>query len=126
MKCPHQDLDAVEDLTARIVAAPPWSPPVPDWRAKIVMASDLQAMTFTPVRHIVPGYISEGATIIAGKPKVGKSWMTLDLGLAATADRFTGALRRRHFRHGISSTPCAGFSVGRMTPRWSRPIQRWA
>ena len=89
MKCPHQDLDAVEDLTARIVAAPPWSPPVPDWRAKIVMASDLQAMTFTPVRHIVPGYISEGATIIAGKPKVGKSWMTLDLGLAATADRFT-------------------------------------
>ena len=38
----------------------------------------------------------------------------------------TGGARRRHFRHGISSTPCAGFSVRRMTPRWSRPIQRWA
>jgi hypothetical protein len=53
------------------------------------MASDLQAMTFPPVRHVLPGYISEGATIIAGKPKIGKSWLTLDLCLAATADRFT-------------------------------------
>ncbi len=56
---------------------------------KIVAASDLQNMTFPPVRHILPGYISEGATIIAGKPKVGKSWLTLDLCLAATANRFT-------------------------------------
>jgi hypothetical protein len=94
----------VEQLTARIDAAPMWSPPTgtlqdqtasptltsrQDWRARAVMASDLQVMTFPPVRHILPGYIPEGATIIAGKPKAGKSWLTLDLGLAATADRFT-------------------------------------
>jgi hypothetical protein len=91
----------IEHLTGRIDAAPQWSPPrVPkeafasptgrhDWRSKIVMASDLQTMRFPPVRHILPGYISEGATIIAGKPKIGKSWLTLDLCLAATADRFT-------------------------------------
>ncbi len=60
-----------------------------DWRARVVMANDLQAMTFPPVRHILPGYISEGATLIAGKPKIGKSWLTLDLCLAATANRFT-------------------------------------
>ena len=60
-----------------------------EWRARIVTANDLQAMTFPPVRHIVPGYISEGATIIAGKPKIGKSWLTLDLCFAATSDRFT-------------------------------------
>lgn len=88
-----------EQLLARIDASPLWeplqkeSPSIPvvprDWRAKIVMASDLQAMTFPPVRHILPGYISEGATIIAGKPKIGKSWLTLDLCLAATANRFT-------------------------------------
>jgi len=88
----------VEQLTARIDAAPIWSPaqdkiapkvPSQDWRARIVMANDLQAMTFSPVRFIVPGYIPEGVTIIAGKPKVGKSWLTLDLALGATADRFT-------------------------------------
>ena len=59
------------------------------WCAKIVKASDLQTMTFPPVRHILPGYISEGATILAGKPKVGKSWLTLDLCLAVAANRFT-------------------------------------
>ena len=94
----------LEQLIARIDAAAEWSPlaetsqdqPPPsdqpsrkDWRAKVVMANDLQTMSFPPVRHILPGYISEGATIIAGKPKVGKSWLTLDLCLAATADRFT-------------------------------------
>jgi hypothetical protein len=98
-----------EQLIERIDAATAWSPPAETsqdqlasserlsrqgWRAKVVMANDLQAMTFPPVRHILPGYISEGATIIAGKPKIGKSWLTLDLCLAATANRFTlGTLR---------------------------------
>ena len=93
-----------EQLLTRIDATAIWSPPAESsqdqvaapvtspgqgWRAKIVMANDLQGMTFPPVRHILPGYISEGATIIAGKPKIGKSWLTLDLCLAATANRFT-------------------------------------
>jgi len=46
-------------------------------------------MKFEPVRYILPGYIPEGATILAGKPKVGKSWLLLDLALGAAADRFT-------------------------------------
>ncbi len=88
-----------EQLLARIDAAPLWEPQdnreveteetQRGWRRKIVKASDLQGMTFPPVRHILTGYISEGATILAGKPKVGKSWLTLDLCLAAAADRFT-------------------------------------
>ena len=60
-----------------------------DWRKRVVAASDLQAMNFPPVRHILPGYIPEGATILAGKPKFGKSWLMLDVSLAATTDRFT-------------------------------------
>jgi len=43
-----------------------------DWRTRVVTANDLQAMTFPPVRHILPGYIPEGATILASKPKFGK------------------------------------------------------
>ena len=92
-----------EQLQARLDAAPLWSPATVtkeiqigepcsvrrDWRTRVVAASDLQAMTFPPVRHILPGYIPEGATILASKPKFGKSWLMLDVSLAATADRFT-------------------------------------
>jgi hypothetical protein len=59
------------------------------WEDKIVTARTLETMAFKPVRYILPGYICEGATIIAGKPKVGKSWLTLDVAIAATADRYT-------------------------------------
>jgi len=90
----------IEQLNERIDASPIWSSLKDEgepsaqvsnhvWRARIVTAKDLQVMTFPPARHILPGYISEGATIVAGKPKIGKSWLTLDLCLAATADRFT-------------------------------------
>jgi hypothetical protein len=37
---------------------------------------------------VVPGYIPEGVTIFAGKPKIGKSWLLYDVCLACTADRF--------------------------------------
>ena len=69
--------------------APSKSPTSKGWQDKIVTARALQTMTFKPVRYILPGYITEGATIIAGKPKVGKSWLTLDLAIAATSERFT-------------------------------------
>jgi RecA-family ATPase len=45
-------------------------------------ARDLQAMAFPPLQFVVPGFVVEGLTIIAGKPKIGKSWMVLDWGLA--------------------------------------------
>jgi hypothetical protein len=60
-----------------------------NWRSNITPASDLQSMKFEPVNYVLPGYIPEGATILAGKPKVGKSWLLLDLALGVTADRFT-------------------------------------
>jgi hypothetical protein len=37
----------------------------------------LQAMTFAPIKYVVPGIIVEGLTLLAGKPKVGKSWLLL-------------------------------------------------
>jgi hypothetical protein len=48
-------------------------------------AADLQRMTFAPVRYVVLHYVAEGCTIIGGKPKVGKSWFTLDAGLAVAS-----------------------------------------
>ncbi len=39
-------------------------------------------MEFPPIKFIIEGYVVEGLTILAGKPKVGKSWMVLDWALA--------------------------------------------
>ncbi|MGH7746726.1 MAG: AAA family ATPase, partial [Candidatus Dormibacteria bacterium] len=47
-----------------------------------ISAADLATMTFAPIRWIVPDYIPDGLTILAGKPKSGKSWMVLDIAAA--------------------------------------------
>jgi hypothetical protein len=80
------------DLETRISQAPFWAPavakPEVGWRASVITASALKTKTFNPVQVVVPGYISEGVTIFAGKPKIGKSWLLYDVCLACTADRF--------------------------------------
>jgi hypothetical protein len=55
---------------------------------KIGRASDLRTRKFPPVRYIVPGFIAEGCTLLAGRPKLGKSWLMLDVGLAVAAGRY--------------------------------------
>jgi hypothetical protein len=42
---------------------------------------DLNAMLFSPIRYVVPGYVAEGLTLIAGRPKIGKSWLVFDMAL---------------------------------------------
>src|SRR5262245_41684325 len=58
------------------------------WRDGITTAKDLQTKVFPPVRIVVPGLIPEGVTILAGKPKIGKSWLALDICMAIAGDRF--------------------------------------
>jgi DNA-binding CsgD family transcriptional regulator len=40
---------------------------------------------FAPLRYAVPGIVPEGLTVLAGAPKVGKSWIVLDWLLAYAA-----------------------------------------
>jgi hypothetical protein len=54
----------------------------PSWRETGYSAAELRTMTFPPVQWIVPALIPEGLTLLAGKPKIGKSWLALDLCLA--------------------------------------------
>lgn len=55
-------------------------------------AEGLKIKVFPPIKSIAEGYIVEGATILAGKPKIGKSWFALDCGLAvADGGMFLGA-----------------------------------
>ncbi|OIJ89763.1 AAA family ATPase [Streptomyces colonosanans] len=48
-------------------------------------ADELMAMEFPEPKWAVPGIISEGVNLLAGPPKVGKSWMSLGLALSVAA-----------------------------------------
>jgi hypothetical protein len=50
-----------------------------------ISARDLDAMEFEPIRYVVPGYIAEGLTLLAGRPKLGKSWLAMDVALAVAS-----------------------------------------
>lgn len=53
----------------------------------------LDKQTFPPLAWTVPGLVPEGMTLLVGPPKVGKSWLTLDLALAvASGGRALGQL----------------------------------
>jgi AAA domain-containing protein len=48
-------------------------------------AADLLTATFEPPRWAVPGILSEGVTVLAGPPKVGKSWLALSLAVTVAS-----------------------------------------
>lgn len=53
-----------------------------DAAPKTISAEDLLAREFAPVRYVIPPYVAEGLTLLAGAPKVGKSWLALDMAVA--------------------------------------------
>jgi hypothetical protein len=64
------------------------------WRAHVITAAELQRKMFPPISYVVPGLIPEGLSILAGRPKVGKSWMALDVAIAVAAGRICLGERR--------------------------------
>lgn len=48
-------------------------------------AADLLSMCFPEIKWVVPGYFTEGLTLLAGAPKIGKSWLALGLALAVAS-----------------------------------------
>jgi hypothetical protein len=45
-------------------------------------AISLLAMDLPESRCVIPGYVAEGLNVLAGKPKLGKSWMALNMSIA--------------------------------------------
>ena len=72
--------------------APGWDEPVEQikrkatkYRLKLTTAAALSAIEFPEVAFVVPRYIAQGLTIIAGRPKAGKSWLGLNIAVAVAA-----------------------------------------
>lgn len=57
---------------------------------------ELMAVDLPPISWAVPGVVPEGLTLLAGPPKLGKSWLVLDLAISVAAGReFLGAELRQ-------------------------------
>src|SRR6516165_3778989 len=51
-------------------------------------AEALQTMTFPPLSYLLPGLLPEGLCLLVSRPKLGKSWLALDIAIATAAGRF--------------------------------------
>ncbi|WP_050999639.1 AAA family ATPase [Bradyrhizobium elkanii] len=49
---------------------------------KRTSTNDLMAARFAPLKEIVPGYVYGGFTILAGRQKLGKTWLAIDWAVA--------------------------------------------
>src|SRR5215212_685192 len=60
-----------------------------EWRKNAppttMSATELMRLELPPVKWAVPGVLPEGVAILAGKPKMGKSWLALGLCVAVAA-----------------------------------------
>lgn len=78
-----------EEKAARAARRHPrdWMPAVANdnLRSTAIDGESLLAMDFEPVRYVVPGYVAEGLTLLGGRPKLGKSWLALDFGIAVAS-----------------------------------------
>jgi RecA-family ATPase len=45
----------------------------------------LAARDFPPVAYVVPGYVAQGLTVLAGRPKTGKSWLAFGWSIAVAS-----------------------------------------
>jgi hypothetical protein len=80
---------SVDQLAGATELADDWQPEerTDGWQSQVFTAATLRTMEFPPVSYVVQGIIPEGLTILAGRPKIGKSWMALDLAIGISADQ---------------------------------------
>lgn len=77
-----------DELLKLVSKTKAWRPPgakPPEPILDAFTASDLEKMIFPEPKWAVPGLLPEGLTILAGRPKKGKSWLGLGLALAVAS-----------------------------------------
>ena len=69
------------------------TPDQPRWRPQLWAADQIMATDFPPPKWAVPGLLCEGVSLLAGPPKVAKSWLLLSVCLAvASGGRALGSI----------------------------------
>lgn len=71
-----------ERETKRAQEAPPNAVAGSGSQFKRTSTNDLMAATFDPLKAIVPGYVYGGFTVLAGRQKLGKTWLGIDWAVA--------------------------------------------
>ncbi len=67
------------------------------WRSHTVSAAQLRTMAFPPISYVVPGLVPEGLSILAGKPKIGKSWLALEIAIGIAGEHIVlGGIKPTH------------------------------
>jgi hypothetical protein len=85
-----------DDIMKAILARSPDAPPPPNARRNYYSADDLLSADLPASRFLVPDRISEGLIILAGRMKMGKSWLALLCALAVgRGGHFLGKLARK-------------------------------
>jgi len=79
----RQALDRAKPLCIRNTQ-PPVTPPA-DGKPSPFSLQELLAKDLPPLRWAIPDILPEGLTMLAGKPKQGKSWLALSIALAIAA-----------------------------------------
>ncbi|HEY0877934.1 MAG TPA: AAA family ATPase [Zeimonas sp.] len=75
------DSGHARELSARLRAVPEATAGIPVIRS----ASALMSESFTPIRWLIRGLLPEGLMLLAARPKVGKSWLALDVAIACAS-----------------------------------------
>lgn len=77
-------INALESKNVTIENSPV-NPPTPAQKSSalsFISADEVQQMNIPETPWIIKGFLSEGLCLLAGSPKVGKSWIALDIALA--------------------------------------------
>lgn len=70
-----------QDLDAKIVRLDAQPQPKPT-KFRRTNTNDIMARDYPAIKWVVPGYISEGFLVLAGRQKLGKTWLAIDMALA--------------------------------------------
>jgi hypothetical protein len=76
---------ALDRLLTELEGAPRWKPAA---ASRTMTAAELLDLDLPPARWAVPDLLPAGVTLLAGKPKLGKSWLALGLCVAVAAGGF--------------------------------------
>lgn len=91
------EYDAFHTWEKSKAAAAAQEPPARSADTNVYSAAELGEMLLPPLRYIVEGMLPMGMGVLVAKPKIGKSWMVLDLCLAAArGEPFLGSPTSPH------------------------------